>query len=66
MVSGDQTEAQFDKAHTVAPGPWQHARGHCRCGLLRRFGAGRDGTTLLVDGGQHLLPLSRDVMFVAK
>jgi hypothetical protein len=24
------------------------------------------GTTLLVDGGQHLLPSERDVMFVAK
>ena len=24
------------------------------------------GTTLLVDGGQHLLPLQRDVMFIAK
>jgi len=24
------------------------------------------GTTLLVDGGQHLLPLPRDVMFVAQ
>jgi NAD(P)-dependent dehydrogenase (short-subunit alcohol dehydrogenase family) len=23
------------------------------------------GTTLLVDGGQHLMPLPRDVMFLA-
>jgi len=23
------------------------------------------GTTLVVDGGQHLIPLQRDVMFVA-
>ena len=24
------------------------------------------GTTIVVDGGQHLIPLSQDVMFVAK
>jgi hypothetical protein len=24
------------------------------------------GTTLLVDGGQHLMPLPRDVMFLAE
>jgi NAD(P)-dependent dehydrogenase (short-subunit alcohol dehydrogenase family) len=24
------------------------------------------GTTLIVDGGQHLMPLPRDVMFIAK
>jgi hypothetical protein len=24
------------------------------------------GTTILVDGGQHLIPLQRDVMFIAK
>ena len=24
------------------------------------------GTTLLVDGGQHLMPLNRDVMFLTK
>jgi hypothetical protein len=24
------------------------------------------GTTLLVDGGQHLMPLARDVMFLTK
>ncbi|HWX11991.1 MAG TPA: SDR family oxidoreductase, partial [Trinickia sp.] len=27
---------------------------------------GVTGTTLLVDGGQHLLPLPRDVMFLTR
>jgi NAD(P)-dependent dehydrogenase (short-subunit alcohol dehydrogenase family) len=27
---------------------------------------GVTGTTLIVDGGQHLTPLQRDVMFLAK
>ncbi|NUT61949.1 SDR family oxidoreductase [Herbaspirillum sp. C9C3] len=67
MVSGDQTEEQFDKAHTVTPlgrgsTPEDIAAAVCYVASARAV----TGTTLLVDGGQHLLPLSRDVMFVAK
>jgi NAD(P)-dependent dehydrogenase (short-subunit alcohol dehydrogenase family) len=65
MVSGDQTEEGFAKAHQVTP--------------LRRSSTPEDiadavvyaasaraltGSTLLVDGGQHLMPLARDVMFL--
>lgn len=67
MVSGDQTEQQFDRAHTVTPlgrgsTPEDIAAAVCYVASARAV----TGTTLLVDGGQHLLPLSRDVMFVAK
>jgi NAD(P)-dependent dehydrogenase (short-subunit alcohol dehydrogenase family) len=67
MVSGDQTPENFAKAHTVTPlgrssTPDDVAAAVC-------FAANSPaitGTTLVVDGGQHLIPLQRDVMFVAK
>ena len=67
MVSGEQTEEQFGKAHQVTPlgrgsTPEDIAAAVCYVATARAV----TGTTLLVDGGQHLLPLSRDVMFVAK
>ncbi len=67
LVSGDQTEEGFAKAHrqTVlgqSSTPADIAQAAC---YLARASA-VTGTTLLVDGGQHLLPMNRDVMFVAK
>jgi NAD(P)-dependent dehydrogenase (short-subunit alcohol dehydrogenase family) len=67
MVSGDQTPAGFAKAHRVTPlgkssTPEDVASAVC---FLAESPA-ITGTTLLVDGGQHLIPLQRDVMFVAK
>ncbi|NUU03869.1 SDR family oxidoreductase [Herbaspirillum robiniae] len=67
MVSGDQTTEQFGRAHQVTPlgkssTPEDVAAAVCYVASARAV----TGTTLLVDGGQHLLPLSRDVMFVAK
>jgi NAD(P)-dependent dehydrogenase (short-subunit alcohol dehydrogenase family) len=67
MVSGDQTPEGFAKAHRVTPlgkssTPEDIASAVC-------FVAGSPaitGTTLVVDGGQHLIPLQRDVMFVAE
>ncbi len=66
LVSGDQTEAGFAKAHrqTVlgkSSTPEDIVRAACYLADAR----GVTGTTLLVDGGQHLVPLNRDVMFVA-
>lgn len=66
LVSGDQTEEGFDKAHrqTVlgkSSTPEDIVRAACYLADAR----GVTGTTLLVDGGQHLVPLNRDVMFVA-
>jgi NAD(P)-dependent dehydrogenase (short-subunit alcohol dehydrogenase family) len=67
MVSGDQTEQGFEKAHTQTPlgkssNPDDIAQAVCYLAQAHAI----TGTTLLVDGGQHLIPLQRDVMFVAK
>lgn len=67
LVSGDQTEENFVKAHaqTVlgqSSTPDDVAQAVCYVVAARAV----TGTTLLVDGGQHLLPLPRDVMFITK
>lgn len=66
LVSGDQSEAGFSAAHSVTPlgkssTPDDIAAAVCFLAVA----AATTGTTLLVDGGQHLIPLPRDVMFVA-
>jgi NAD(P)-dependent dehydrogenase (short-subunit alcohol dehydrogenase family) len=67
LVSGDQTEDGFAKAHAHTPlgrssTPDDIAAAVC----FAAESPAMTGTTLLVDGGQHLIPLQRDVMFVAK
>jgi NAD(P)-dependent dehydrogenase (short-subunit alcohol dehydrogenase family) len=67
MVSGNQTERGFAKAHSITPlgkssTPEDVAAAVCFVAESPAI----TGTTLLVDGGQHLIPLQRDVMFVAK
>ncbi|MBB5390111.1 MULTISPECIES: SDR family oxidoreductase [unclassified Herbaspirillum] len=67
MASGDQTAEEFGRAHQVTPlgkssTPDDIAAAVCYVASAPAV----TGATLLVDGGQHLLPLSRDVMFVAK
>ncbi|HJV50767.1 MAG TPA: SDR family oxidoreductase [Noviherbaspirillum sp.] len=67
LVSGDQTEEGFAKAHTKTPlgrssTPDDVASTVC----FVADNPAITGTTLLVDGGQHLIPLQRDVMFIAK
>ena len=66
LTSGDQTDAGFEKAHTATPlgrssTPDDIAATVC---FVARAGA-ITGTTILVDGGQHLMALPRDVMFLA-
>ena len=65
LVSGDQTEAGFAQAHRATPlgrssTPQDLVDAVCYLASARAV----TGTTLLVDGGQHLLPLDRDVMFL--
>jgi NAD(P)-dependent dehydrogenase (short-subunit alcohol dehydrogenase family) len=67
MVSGDQTDAGFAAAHKITPlgrssTPDDIANAVC----FVAESSAMTGTTLLVDGGQHLIPLQRDVMFIAK
>jgi NAD(P)-dependent dehydrogenase (short-subunit alcohol dehydrogenase family) len=65
MLSGEQTEGGFAKAHQATPlgqssTPQDIADAVCYIASARAV----TGTTLLVDGGQHLMPSPRDVMFL--
>ena len=65
MVSGDMGDQTFEHAHQKTPlgkgsTPADIAQAAC---YLAKAGA-VTGTTLLVDGGQHLVPSPRDVMFL--
>jgi NAD(P)-dependent dehydrogenase (short-subunit alcohol dehydrogenase family) len=67
LVSGDQTADGFAKAHQLTPlgkssTPDDIAAAVCFVATAPAV----TGTTLVVDGGQHLIPLQRDVMFIAK
>lgn len=67
MVSGDQIEQAFANTHTKTPlgrssTPDDVAAAVCFVAENPAI----TGTTLLVDGGQHLIPLQRDVMFIKK
>lgn len=66
LASGDQSDAAFRQAHRVTPlgrssTPDDIADAVCFIAESSAI----TGTTLVVDGGQHLVPLQRDVMFVA-
>jgi NAD(P)-dependent dehydrogenase (short-subunit alcohol dehydrogenase family) len=66
LQSGDQTAEGFERAHRVTPlgkssTPEDIAATVCFVAEAPAI----TGTTILVDGGQHLIPLPRDVMFLA-
>jgi NAD(P)-dependent dehydrogenase (short-subunit alcohol dehydrogenase family) len=65
MQSGDQTQDNFDAAHRITPlGRASRPEDIVAAALYLADAAGVTGTTLVVDGGQHLVPLPRDVMFL--
>ncbi|KQQ32592.1 short-chain dehydrogenase [Duganella sp. Leaf126] len=67
MVSGDQTEDGFKTAHQQTPlGRSSTPEDIADSVVYAASARALTGTTLVVDGGQHLVPLPRDVMFVAK
>jgi NAD(P)-dependent dehydrogenase (short-subunit alcohol dehydrogenase family) len=67
MLSGDQSEAGFANAHSVTPLGKSSTPEDIAAAVCYVAAAGAvTGTTLLVDGGQHLIPLQRDVMFLAQ
>ena len=67
MVSGEQTEAEFSKAHSATPlGRSSLPEDIAATVCFLVASPAITGTTLIVDGGQHLIPLHRDVMFLAK
>jgi NAD(P)-dependent dehydrogenase (short-subunit alcohol dehydrogenase family) len=64
LTSGDQTEAGFMKAHQMTPLGKSSTPGNiAKAAVFLASSNAITGTTLYVDGGQHLLPSSRDVMF---
>ncbi len=64
LPSGDQTEAGFMKAHQMTPlGKSSTPIDIARAAVFLAEANAITGTTLYVDGGQHLLPSTRDVMF---
>jgi NAD(P)-dependent dehydrogenase (short-subunit alcohol dehydrogenase family) len=65
LVSGDQGAHGFEQAHRATPlgkssTPQDIVDAVCYLAGARAI----TGTTLVVDGGQHLVPLRRDVMFL--
>ncbi|HEX3380372.1 MAG TPA: SDR family oxidoreductase [Paraburkholderia sp.] len=65
MQSGDQTQDGFETAHRMTPlGRASRPEDIVAAALYLADAAGVTGTTLVVDGGQHLVPLPRDVMFL--
>ena len=64
LPSGDQTNDGFAKAHQMTPLGKSSTPLDVAKAAVYLVGANAiTGTTLYVDGGQHLLPSTRDVMF---
>ena len=64
LPSGDQTMDGFSKAHQMTPlGRSSTPADIAKAAVFLADSSAVTGTTLYVDGGQHLLPSSRDVMF---
>jgi len=64
LPSGDQTTEGFTKAHQMTPlGRSSSAMDVAKAAIFLAESSAITGTTLYVDGGQHLLPSERDVMF---
>ena len=67
LVSGDQTAEGFAKAHQQTPlGKSSTPEDIVGAACYLASAPAVTGTVLVVDGGQHLMPLPRDVMFLAK
>ncbi|WP_288380980.1 SDR family oxidoreductase [uncultured Massilia sp.] len=67
MVSGEQSEAGFAQAHAMTPLGRSSTPQDIADAVVYAAGArALTGTTLLVDGGQHLQASPRDVMFLTE
>jgi NAD(P)-dependent dehydrogenase (short-subunit alcohol dehydrogenase family) len=65
LTSGDQTAAGFEKAHAATPlGRSSTPEDVARTCVFVAESPAITGTTIVVDGGQHLVPSNRDVMFL--
>jgi NAD(P)-dependent dehydrogenase (short-subunit alcohol dehydrogenase family) len=67
LVSGEQSEEGFTEAHRATPLGRSSTPQDIADAVVYAAGArALTGTTLLVDGGQHLTPSTRDVMFLTE
>jgi NAD(P)-dependent dehydrogenase (short-subunit alcohol dehydrogenase family) len=67
LQSADQTPDEFAQAHRVTPlGRASTPDDIVAAACYLAQASGVTGTTLIVDGGQHLVPLPRDVMFLTR
>lgn len=65
LVSGDQTESSFQQAHHMTPlGKSSTPEDITAAAVYLASAHAMTGTTLYVDGGQHLKSSDRDVMFL--
>jgi len=65
LPSADMTSAEFEAAHRVTPlGRASRVEDVVAAACYLADAAGVTGTTLVVDGGQHLVPSPRDIMFL--
>lgn len=66
LASGGQSDAGFEAAHRMTPlGKSSTPADIVRAVVFVAHSPAITGINLIVDGGQHLMPLERDVMFVA-
>lgn len=67
LPSGDMSGDEFDAAHRSTPLRRSSSADDVAAAVRYLLGAAAvTGTTLLVDGGQHLQPLGRDVLFAVR
>jgi NAD(P)-dependent dehydrogenase (short-subunit alcohol dehydrogenase family) len=67
LPSGDMTDTEFARAHRSTPLQRSSTAGDvARAVRFLLQSPAITGTTLLVDGGQHLQPQGRDVLFIAR
>ena len=65
LPSADMTTAEFEAAHRVTPlGRASRVDDVVAAACYLADAPGVTGTTLVVDGGQHLVPSPRDIMFL--
>lgn len=67
LPSADQTEAEFQQAHSQTPLRQSSTADEIAEAIVWLAKARAiTGTRLLVDGGQHLHPIARDIMFLSR
>lgn len=67
MLSADQSDEGFARAHAMTPlGRASTPEDVAAAVLFAAENRAITGTSILVDGGQHLVPSARDIMFLAE